>query len=77
MAQMPLCGHRTRVKNLFQRMSNGQLQGAHQRMASGPSTFAEKNTISARPTKFSYGTNPTALRTLLSVELSRLSPIMK
>lgn len=53
MAQMPLGGHRTRLKNLSQRMSNGQVQGAHQRKASGSSTLAEKKMISARPMKFS------------------------
>ena len=31
----------------------------------------------ALPTKFSNGTNPTSDRKRLSVELSRLSPIMK
>jgi hypothetical protein len=33
--------------------------------------------ISARPTILSIGTYPTWLSTRLSVELSRLSPIMK
>ena len=45
--------HRTSLKNLFQRMPNGQVHGAVQRIALGPLLFAEKNMISARPMKFS------------------------
>ena len=52
-ATVPVAVYRTRWKNLFQRMSNGHVQGDHQRKASGSSTSAEKKMISARPMKFS------------------------
>src|SRR5690606_34542809 len=63
----------SRVKIRSARTVHGHCQNCQ---ACAPSS-TEKTMISARPTKFSSGTGPTALGTRLSVELSRLSPIMK
>src|SRR5438552_3481234 len=65
--------HRTIVNRRFQRTAVGQRQNIQ---ACSPSAM-EKKIICARPTMFSNGTYPTADSTRLSVELSRLSPIMK
>src|SRR5450755_483856 len=65
--------HRTILNNRFQRTAVGQRQNIQ---TCSPSAM-EKKIIWARPTMFSIGTYPTADSTRLSVELSRLSPIMK
>jgi len=65
--------HLTIVKSRLQRTDHGQLQMCQ---AGSPSPM-EKKMICALPTRFSNGTYPTADSTRLSVELSRLSPIMK
>src|SRR5215470_18067104 len=65
--------HLTIVNSLLQRTDHGQLQMCQ---AGSPSPM-EKKMICALPMRFSNGTYPTAASTRLSVELSRLSPIMK
>src|SRR5262249_16062904 len=65
--------HLTIVNSRLQRTDHGQLQMCQ---AGSPSPM-EKKMICALPTRFSNGTYPTADSTRLSVELSRLSPIMK
>src|SRR5579884_4492175 len=65
--------HLTIVKSRLQRTDHGQLQMCQ---AGSPSPM-EKKMICALPMRFSNGTYPTAASTRLSVELSRLSPIMK
>src|SRR6187431_3633144 len=65
--------HRTIENRRLQRTAVGQRQNIQ---ACSPSAM-EKKIICARPTMFSNGTNPTCDCTRLSVELSRLSPIMK
>src|ERR1043166_724152 len=71
--QRPAGAYRTIVNRRVQRTLQGQRQNCQ---AYSPSPI-EKKMICARPTRFSSGTYPTALSTRLSVELSRLSPIMK
>src|SRR5690348_14576017 len=67
-----LAAHLTIVKSLLQRTDTGQRQNCQARSPS----YTEKKMIWALPTIFSNGTIPTWLNRL-SVELSRLSPIMK
>src|SRR5690606_31640558 len=64
-AQMMLSNRRSH------RVACGHFQNSH----SSAEPSVEKNRISARPTRFSAGMNPTTPR--LSSELSRLSPIPK
>ena len=71
-AVFDLAAHRTIENSLFQRTETGQRQNCQ---ACSPS-LTEKKMICALPTKFSNGTKPTDEKRL-SVELSRLSPIMK
>ena len=55
---------------------DGRISDGHFQISSGLAPPAiEKKMMLARPTRFSSGTKPTVKR--LSVELSRLSPIMK
>src|SRR4029450_10813087 len=67
-----LAAHLTIVNSLLQRTDTGQRQNCQARSPS----YTEKKMICALPTMFSNGTMPTWLNRL-SVELSRLSPIMK
>src|SRR5690242_20069055 len=64
---------RTTWKMRAQRTLSGQSHTC-QKLAS---SLIEKKMICALPTRFSNGTKPTSDRKRLSVELSRLSPIMK
>src|SRR5262249_34929853 len=63
----------TNENSRLHRTDHGQRQSCQ---ADSPSPI-EKKMICAFPTRFSSGTYPTADSTRLSVELSRLSPIMK
>src|SRR5262249_42749439 len=71
---------RVLVKKRGQRTSKGHVHGVEKRKARGSSIAAEKKMISALPIRFSSGTKPTPCchaGTRLSMESSRLSPIMK
>src|SRR5581483_7674934 len=63
----------TKCKMRDQRTLSGQSQTCQK----FDSSSIEKKLICALPTRFSNGTKPTSDRKRLSVELSRLSPIMK
>ena len=68
-----LAAHLMIVNSLLQRTETGQRQNSQARSPS----YTEKKMICALPMMFSNGTMPTGWANRLSVELSRLSPIMK